>query len=274
MLLFIALFIIFLAIFILVFFLLRQIKPAVKDAKKKTFIETVKETISIQKKILAIPSINKNMNAIWVSLGKPSYPLPEDIVVMKLLIAILFILILFLLKFGAISFLIGALGFILPDFYFRSKGKQRLKEVERGLPAAIDLLTLCVEAGIDFMSAVAKVVDNSKPSPLRDEFQEIIREMQLGSDRRESLLNFSKRCDIEEVNAFVSVVVQSESLGTSLVDVLRDYAVEMRTKRWQRAEKLALEAPTKMLFPMVVFIFPGVFILIFGPVALQIMKMF
>lgn len=272
--LFLALIFFFAVCFLITFVILKNRKPVSKGGKKKNLIETIKESFSIHKKLLQIDFIGKKVNAMWLNMGKPINPLPEDMVIIKLLAAIGTAGFFFLLNLGIFGLLLGVLAFMLPDFYFQKQVKTRFKDIEKNLPPTIDLLTLCMEAGIDFMSGVAKVVDNSRPSALRDELQEIIREMQLGSDRREALLNFSRRCPIEDILAFVSVVVQSEELGTSLIDVLRDYASEMRLKRFQKAEKLAMEAPTKMLFPMVVFIFPGVFILIFGPVVLQVMNMF
>ncbi|MFC1546171.1 type II secretion system F family protein [bacterium] len=274
MFLFFAIILFFFAVFLPAYVFLKLKKPSAEPARKKTFVEYFKNTLSIHKHFLKIESLNNKMTGLWTAMGKPSYPLPEDMIVIKQVTAFFAFIILWLIGFGPISLVIAAAAFFVPDAGFKSQAKKRLLEIERNLPPAIDLLTLCIEGGMDFMAAMTKVIENSEPNPLCNEFQEIIREIQLGSNRRDALLNFAKRCDIDEVVSFISVVVQAEELGTSLVKVLRDYAVEMRIRRWQRAEKLAMEAPTKMLFPMIVFIFPGVFVLIFGPVGLQLVEMF
>jgi tight adherence protein C len=264
----------FLAIFIPIYFYLLNKKPSA-ETKKESLVEKIKRTVSIHKQFMKINYINARVTKLWIRMGKPSYPLPEDMIVIKQIAAFVTFIVFWLLGVGIFTALIlGIAAFFVPDMSFNQTAKTRLKEIERALPEAIDILTLCIEAGMDFMAALYKIIENSEPSALRDEFQEVVRELQLGSTRKDALLNFAKRCDIEDIISFVSVIVQSEELGTSLVDVLRGYAQEMRIKRWNKAEKLALEAPTKMLFPMIIFIFPGVFVLIFGPVAIQLLKMF
>jgi len=248
-------------------------RPSADYGKKFTLTERIKDIFAIHKKFMKIRFINDSTNRLWVSLGKPVYPLPEDMVVMKLLCFISTFVLFWIVgvKYGAPMFAIVA--FFVPDWYYAHKASMRLREIERNFPAALDLLTLCVDAGIDFMAALSKIIENIQANPLMDEFQEITRELQLGADRKQALKNFSTRCDLDIVNSFVSVVIQAEELGTSLSSVLKDYSSEMKTKRFQSAEKQAMEAPVKMLIPMMIFIFPGVFILIFGPITIKIMEM-
>ena len=263
---------VFIAVFLYVYHLLLTTRPSADYGKKLKLMEKLKKLVAIHKHLMKIKFLNKKLNILWISLGKPSYPLPEDIVVMKLCLAVGVFVFFWLIgiTFGAPLF--GALAFMLPDFYYGNKAMLRLRAIERAFPSALDLLSLCVEAGIDFMSAIVKIIENTENNPLMEEFEEIIREMQLGSDRKQSLKNFAERCDLEIVSSFVSVVIQAEELGTSLSTVLSDYSEEMKEKRFQSAEKQAMEAPVKMLIPMMIFIFPGVFILIFGPIAIKIME--
>ena len=149
------------------------------------------------------------------------------------------------LKLQALIF--APIAFFLPDLYYSNKAAFRFREIERSFPAALDLLSLCVEAGIDFMAALEKIIQNMEQTPLIDEFKEILRELQLGADRKQALKNFSLRCDLDIVSSFVSVVIQAEELGTSLSLVLKDYSSEMKIKRFQSAEKQAMEAPVKMV---------------------------
>ena len=271
--LFIALLLFFLAGFLFIYHILVAAHPSADYGRKLTMMEHIKEAFAIQKQLMKLKSLNKKMNTIWVQLGKPVYPLPEDIVVLKLLLTFLTFIFFWMIGVTYGAFMFSIFAFFVPDFYFNSKATARLREVEKAFPSALDLLTLCVEAGMDFMAALVKIIENSENNPLMEEFQEIMREMQLGSDRRQALKNFSERCDLDIVNSFVSVVVQAEELGTSLAAVLHDYSQEMKEKRFQSAEKQAMEAPVKMLIPMMIFIFPGVFILIFGPITIKIMEM-
>lgn len=271
----IALMFFFAASFLVVYALMRFAKQKTPDEKKKPFVIRIKETLALHKQFMKIEFVNNKAHELWIAMGKPHYPLPEDIVVVKQLAAGITLVLGLIIGLSVLSVFLAIGAFFLPDMYFKAQAQKRLKDIEKHFPSAIDLLTLCLEAGIDFMAAMGKIVDNSDPNPLCDEFKEVLREMQLGANRRDAMLHFGKRCEaIQEVASFVSLVVQAEALGTSLVDVLRSYAEEMRTRRWQTAEKRALEAPTKMLFPMLIFIFPGIFVLIFTPVVMQVMSMF
>ncbi|MCP4481867.1 MAG: type II secretion system F family protein [bacterium] len=267
-----ALFFFFLAIFFFVYHSLVAAHPSAEYGHKLTLMEHVKVAFAIQKQLMKITLIKNRMNSIWVRLGKPVYPLPEDIVVLKLLLMIIVFAFFWVVGITYGAFMFAVVAFFIPDIYYARQASARLREVERAFPATLDLLTLCVDAGMDFMAAITKIIENSEDNPLMQEFQEIMRETQLGSDRKQTLKNFSERCDLDIVNSFVSVVIQAEELGTSLSSVLEDYSQEMKEKRFQSAEKQAMEAPVKMLIPMMIFIFPGVFILIFGPISIKIME--
>ena len=171
-------------------------------------------------------------------------------------------------------FLLGiALGFFLPDMRLSDAIKKREFAIIRSMPNFLDLLTLAVEAGLDFAGGVRKVIEKSRPNPLIFEFKLFLRELMVGKTRKEALKNMSNKLEIPDIASFVSAVIQSEEAGASLGPVLRIQADEMRAKRFQRAEKLANQAPVKMLFPLIAFIFPATFIMLFGPLLFQFREM-
>lgn len=163
-------------------------------------------------------------------------------------------------------------GFFLPDIYLRDRKNKRIKAVVRALPDFLDLLTLVVSAGLDFGNAVQTVIEKGKRSPLTQELEIVLREIRLGAPRATALQNMAKRLKIRDINLFINAVIQADQLGTGLAFALRNQSDSTRERRMQRAEKLALEAPVKMIFPLVFFIFPVVFIVLIGPIIGQWMK--
>ncbi len=164
-----------------------------------------------------------------------------------------------------------AAGFFVPQLWLDDAIKKRQLEVRKAMPDALDLLTICVEAGLGFdaaMSNVAKKWENE----LSLAFARAIREIQLGKVRREALKSMADRIELAEMSSFVAAIIQSEQLGVSMAKVLRIQAEQMRMRRRQYAEELAHQAPVKMLLPMVGFIFPSIFIVLMTPAILQIMK--
>jgi tight adherence protein C len=161
-------------------------------------------------------------------------------------------------------------GFFLPELWLRSKIQRRQKEILRALPDALDLLTICVEAGLGFDMAMDKV-QTKWENELSLVFARVLREMQLGKLRRDSLRDMASRVGLTELSSFVAAVVQSEQLGVSMANVLRVQADAMRIKRRQLAEEEAQKAPIKMLFPMAFLIFPSLLIILLGPAALILM---
>ncbi|HEY8207537.1 MAG TPA: type II secretion system F family protein, partial [Myxococcaceae bacterium] len=130
----------------------------------------------------------------------------------------------------------------------------------------LDLLTLSVEAGLDFTAALAKVVEKGKTGPLRDELQLVLKQLKMGKTREEALKAMVARVDLAPLTMFVMALVQADRMGTSLGKVLRIQSTQLRQDRTQRAEKMAGEAPVKMLFPLIACIFPTVFMILFGPI--------
>jgi tight adherence protein C len=165
-----------------------------------------------------------------------------------------------------------ALGFWLPDVYIQSRVTARKLSVQRQLPGFIDLTALTLESGLDLLAAVERILDKMKPNALREELHTLVQETRLGTPRKEALQHLAYRVDLPDIQSLTSIIIQSEELGTSLATVLRNYAEDMRNRRILRAEEIAGKAPVKLLFPMMVFFFPIVFVIIFGPLALNFMS--
>ena len=165
----------------------------------------------------------------------------------------------------------AAIGFYLPELWLQSKMKRRQDEVRKALPDALDLLTICVEAGLGFDAAMAKVHEKWD-NELSRAFGRVIREIQLGKLRREALRDMADRVGVSEMTSFVAAVIQSEQLGVSMRKVLRIQADQMRVKRRQRAEEEAHKAPIKMLIPMALLIFPTICIVLMTPAVLMLLR--
>ncbi len=163
----------------------------------------------------------------------------------------------------------AVLGYFFPDLWIRSKINSRQKSVRRAMPDALDLLTICVEAGLGFDAAMSKVNEKWE-NELAVSFGRVIREIQLGKLRREALRDMADRLGIAELTSFVAAVIQSEMLGVSMAKVLRIQSDQMRVKRRQHAEEEAHKAPIKMIFPMGLLIFPALMIVLLTPAALKL----
>jgi tight adherence protein C len=160
-------------------------------------------------------------------------------------------------------------GFYLPHLMLTSRITNRQKEIRNAMPDALDLLTICVEAGLGFDAAMAKVSEKWD-NQLSLAFARTIKEVQLGKVRREALKDMSDRLGIAEMTSFVAAIIQSEQLGVSMAKVLRIQSDQMRVKRRQYAEEQAHKAPVKMIIPMAFLMFPTIMIIILTPAALQI----
>lgn len=163
------------------------------------------------------------------------------------------------------------LGYFFPDLYLRSRIERRQKSIRKAMPDALDLLTICVEAGLGFDAAMTKVSEKWN-NDLSLAFARVIREIQLGKLRRDALRDMADRLGIPELTSFVAAVIQSEMLGVSLAKVLRVQADQMRIRRRQRAEEEAHKAPIKMILPLGLFVFPSLMIVLLTPAALKLMN--
>lgn len=166
-----------------------------------------------------------------------------------------------------------AFGLYLPNFWLKSRVRKRQKQIGRELPDTLDLMSICVDAGLGFESAIQKVSLESD-GPLAMELRRVISEIRVGVPRIEALRHFAERTGVPDISNFVAVLIQADSLGITIRDVLHTQSTQMRIKRRQRAEEAARKAPLKMLFPLVFFIMPAIFAVIFGPAIPRIMRAF
>ena len=160
-------------------------------------------------------------------------------------------------------------GFFAPDLWLRNTIAARKKSIGRALPDTLDLLTISVEAGLGFDAALSKVVTNTA-GPLAEEFYRMLQEIRLGTSRADAFRNLGARTDVPELSAFVLAMLQADIFGISVGKILRVQASEMRTKRRQRAEEIAMKAPVKVVFPLILCIFPALLVVILGPAAIRI----
>jgi len=226
---------------------------------------------------------HKNMEKLRRSLieaGSPPKLGPVEFMGLRLGLAVILggaFLGLFLLSSGISSntllfpAVVGGMGYVMPGVWLNRKIKNRKQEIQNSLADAIDLLSISVEAGLGFDPALARVA-NKWDNALTDEFKRMLAEMQMGKSRREAMRELQNRVNVDDLNIFISSLVQADQLGVSIAQILRVQSRQMRIRRRQRAEEKAQKAPIKMLFPMVFLIFPAMYVVILGPAIPQIME--
>ena len=176
--------------------------------------------------------------------------------------------------FGLVIALVGAaIGFIAPEFVINSRVRGRKDEMKTDLPNVLDLLSVCVEAGLGFDQALVKLNERME-GPLVDEFALVLHEMRIGQSRSAALKNLAERVDSPDVGQFARAIIQADQLGIALSRILRVQSSDMRVRRQLAAEEKAMKAPVKMLFPTVLFVFPSMFVVALGPAALNLMQTF
>jgi len=165
----------------------------------------------------------------------------------------------------------GLGGFVFPQMHASAEKKRREVSVRGDLPFFIDLLALSVEAGLDFFAAIQKIVDKAQgtDSVLADELGTVLKDVKIGASKTQALKDMSERLDIPEITSFVAVLIDAEASGASISRVLKDQSVQMRLERFVRAEKAGAKASQAILIPLMLFILPAVFIMVFGPVAVS-----
>ena len=166
---------------------------------------------------------------------------------------------------------LGVMGFFMPQMHCQGNKKTREMSVRADMPFFIDLLALSVEAGLDFFGAIQKIVDKvaDKDSVLAEEFKIVLKDIKIGSSKTEALKEMAARLDMPEITSFVAVLIDAEASGTSISQVLKDQSIQVRLERFLRAEKAGARASQLILIPLMMFILPAVFIMVFGPVAIQ-----
>jgi tight adherence protein C len=176
-------------------------------------------------------------------------------------------------KVVVVTLLASSFGYVLPNILLYNAGQKRATLMRNGLPDAMDLLTISVEAGLGFDAAVSRVSKNSD-GPLGQEFSRLLQEMQLGVGRTEAMRAMGERTSLPDLKSFCSAMVQADSLGIPIARVLRIQSQEMRVKRRQRAEEKAQQVPVRIMIPLVLFILPCLFLVIMGPAGIQIASTF
>jgi tight adherence protein C len=179
--------------------------------------------------------------------------------------------------FGGMNTLIlgglAVIGVFGPKIWLSNRVRHRQKQILKSLPDAFDLITTCVEAGLGLEAALGRVAEKVE-GPFGEELNVMLREVSLGRLRREAMKDLGERVGLSDLSTFINAVIQAESMGTSIAAVLRVQADQMRMKRRQRAEQQAQAAPIKMMFPLVLCIFPCMFLVILGPAGIQIYEQF
>jgi tight adherence protein C len=213
--------------------------------------------------------LRRNLEAARLNIA------PEGYLILKLFIIMVFS-VLFLFAFSkldpALILVAIPLGYMLPDLWLKRRISARKKAIVRHFPETVDLLGLCVEAGLDFISALRWITERIKPNPTIEELSTVAKEIKLGKSKIQALKDMSKRLDIPDLNTFVQTLVQAERMGTPVSESFRIISEDARALRFQRGERLALQAPLKILIPLVLCILPVIGIIVGGPLFLQFMQ--
>ncbi len=222
------------------------------------------------------PGYEDRMRRSLIRAGEPKAYKPEDIMALQeigFVVGLIFgVIVINAMGFNLLwTLVIGVIGMFYPLIWVNDSVNKRHLQISRALPFNLDLLTLSVEAGLDFTAALAKVVEKGKTGPLREELALVLKQLKMGKTREEALKSMIARVDLAALSQFVTALIQADKMGTSLGKVLRIQSTQLRIERTQRAEKLANEAPVKMLFPLIACIFPTVFMVLFGPIVFAFM---
>ncbi len=173
-----------------------------------------------------------------------------------------------------LAVLIALVGFYLPDLWLTIKSNIRREKLLEGIPDALDLLVVCVEAGMGLDGAIHRVAEETKlTNPiLSDEFKLLNLELRAGKSRQDALRNLALRTNIDAMNSLVTLLIQTDKFGTSVAKALQVFSDSFRTQRYQKAEEFAAKMPVKLIFPLILFIFPSLFVVLLGPAAIRIYK--
>ncbi|MCX5693770.1 MAG: type II secretion system F family protein [Candidatus Omnitrophica bacterium] len=165
-----------------------------------------------------------------------------------------------------------AIGYVIPDFYLKRKIAQRKNLIARRLPETVDLLGLCIEAGLDFVNAVKWVIERTPHTPMTEELAFVVDEIKWGKPRIQALKDMARRLEISEMSSFVQTIIQAERMGTPVAEAFAILSEDARAQRFHRGERIALQAPIKILLPLIFFIMPVIGIVVGGPILLTFMQ--
>ena len=173
---------------------------------------------------------------------------------------------------GGLLLILALIGYILPEAWVKDSRRKRDKEVVKSLPIYLDYLSMCVDAGLNFSGALKQAVDKGPKGAMKNEFRIVLRDVNSGQTRADALGRMAERVDLKDVTVFVSAVTQAEKMGTSMRDTLVIQAEQRLDERFQRAEKMAMEAPVKLVIPLVIFIFPLTFMILLFPIIVKFIE--
>ncbi len=223
--------------------------------------------------ILKLFRIQGSLEEQCMLLGNPTTPQPVDLLFQKIYMGTLIPLALALLFRSFWPLIFIPLAFFIPDLRVKGQIQKRQQELVGNFATMVDLLALVIESGLDYMTGLERIIKIArKKTLLEEEIDKTLNETKLGYSRREALERFSARTGVQDIRSFVGLIVQSDELGTSLVELLRNFSADLRFRRINKAEKLAAQASTKMLIPIFIFILPVVFILMLAPMLKDFLK--
>jgi tight adherence protein C len=242
-------------------------------------INTESPLIEIARRLVSEKN-KKKLDHLHALAGRPAaWPVDRLLVLKPALVLVLALLGALLLTrqvsggLIALTVLISVVGYFVPDLLLYSRGIERQTAIGLELPDTLDQMLIAVEAGLGFEAAMTRAGENGK-GPLADELIRTLQDMRVGMSRKHAYQALSRRTNVPDLNAFVRAVVQADAYGISISAVLRTQAKEMRVKRRQRAEEKAMQIPVKVLFPLMLFILPVLFIAVLGPTAITVMTNF
>jgi tight adherence protein C len=247
--------------------------PAIELSRTLTHQFTIQHAVRIKN-----PRYRKDISRLILTSGLSSELNVDEFLGMKILWGIMLPVLLIILNFALqlnyswILFVpMMPLGWMFPNLHAKAMRNQRVTSVRLDLPFFTDLLALSTEAGLDFQGAIQRIVEKSRGSGsvLAEELEQVLRDITLGSSRAQALRGLSDRLDMTEILSFVNVIIDADSTGASIAKVLKDQSAQMRLERFVRAEKAGAQASQKMLIPLIFFILPAVFVMIFAPIALN-----
>jgi tight adherence protein C len=247
--------------------------PAIEMSRTLTHQFTIQHAVKFRS-----PRYRKRIEYMILTSGLSAELNVDEFIGMKILWGILLPTVLGILNFAlqynypvALFILLIPLGWNFPNMHAKAMRTRRVSSVRLDLPFFIDLLALATEAGLDFSGAIQRIVEKSRGgnSVLAEEFEIVLRDITLGSSRAQALRGLANRLDMQEISSFVNVVIDADATGASISKVLKDQSAQMRLERFVRAEKEGAKASQKILIPLMFFILPAVFIMVFAPIALN-----
>lgn len=215
--------------------------------------------------------LNREFSIAYVDFTPEEFFLIKEIATIIALLTVVFLFPPDMKIFGLLfAVFVGLKG---PDFWLKNKIKKIKAVIVKELPDAVDLLGLCVNAGLDFMLSLKWVVERSPPSVMIDQLNTLLQEINVGKPRRDALRDMARRFDLPDLSTFSRTLIMADKMGTSMSDALSSLSIDMRYARYRRGEAMALKAPLKLLIPLIFCIFPVVLLLVAGPLFLQFMKL-